>query len=643
MKRKNSTGYKAAAGHNASKSVSGEPTVDPSQEEPINVTPIDFHTAEFNVVDDLDDNMGNYRSFRSLAGIVTADMRHHEERKRRKSSADANVDPLAAEAESQTGDEKAGSDRNVPPVKIVSRGRILIIDTEVGRAARCGGLLNERGLTCALCTPTGVGGDISLSRIGPLSLVKSGSVTISGSFGGFKALVPAEGGQSNLAGVLGYETDTFDLILDLQSEPAYAGKQLPTGYYAAGEDGAGLDEALAELPELRGRFTKPQFTVFLADRCLHGRSRSHDCLRCLDICPVAAISSKDRGIFIDPYICQGCGGCALVCPADAVQLMNPRQEELLAMVRDLLKDSLAGSAVPPSLILSDSDIDDTMLHNLVGNSEKNMVSCEIEEIGRIGLEMMLTTLAYGAGSVTVVCDRHTPAEIRQALEQQARLGILILQGLGQPADRIRFLVQGMEMIKEEAPDFRETASPARYAASQMAPAAFTMDHDKRALTRLAVQHLAEASGLAPSFIPLPAEAPFGGVAISAETCTLCMTCVGVCPSGALAASGETPRLTLVESRCHQCGLCVEACPEGAIQLRPRLLSSVKAADTSVVLREAEPFRCLDCGEPFASEAMIHRMEEKLMGHWMYGSERQRRRLRLCRTCRTRDALMAKDF
>jgi ferredoxin len=643
MKRKNSTGYKAAAAPNASRAVSGEPTADSSQQEPTKITPIDFHTAEFNVVDDLDDNIGNYRSFRSLAGIVTADMRHHEERKRKKSAAGANADPLAAEIENQPGNNMAGRDRNTPPVKIVSRGRVLIIDTDVGRAARCGDFLNERGLTCTLCTPTSVGADISLSRIGSLPLVRSDSVAISGSFGGFKALVPAEGGQRNLAGVFGYETDNFDLVLDLQPEPAYAGKQLPTGYYAPGDDGAGLDAALAELPEMRGRFTKPQFAVFRANRCLHGRSRTHDCLRCLKICPVEAISSKDRKIYIDPYICQGCGGCALVCPADAIQLMNPRQEELLAMLRDLLTDSFAGSGTPPALILSDRNIDDTMLRNLVGNSEKNMVSCEIEEIGRIGLEMMLSTLAYGAGSVTVVCDRDMPAEIRQALEQQARLGMLILQGLDQPPDRIRFQVQGAEMIDPEDPDFEETTPVTRYAVPSMAPATFSTDHDKRTLTRLAVQHLAEASGLEQSFIPLPAEAPFGGVAIEAEACTLCMTCAGVCPSGALEANGETPRLTLMESRCHQCGLCVEACPEDAVQLLPRLLSTVEAADTLAVLRETEPFRCLECGEPFASEAMIHRMEEKLTGHWMYGSDRQRRRLRMCRTCRTRDALIAKDF
>jgi hypothetical protein len=62
-----------------------------------------------------------------------------------------------------------------------------------------------------------------------------------------------------------------------------------------------------------------------------------------------------------------------------------------------------------------------------------------------------------------------------------------------------------------------------------------------------------------------------------------------------------------------------------------------------VLREVEPFRCVECGEPFAAPAMISRMEEKLNGHWMFGGKRQRRRLRMCRTCRTRDALTAGEY
>ena len=45
-------------------------------------TAIDFHSAEFNRVDDLTDFSGNVQSFEPLGDIVTADMRHQMERLR---------------------------------------------------------------------------------------------------------------------------------------------------------------------------------------------------------------------------------------------------------------------------------------------------------------------------------------------------------------------------------------------------------------------------------------------------------------------------------------------------------------------------------------------------------------------------------
>jgi ferredoxin len=140
---------------------------------------------------------------------------------------------------------------------------------------------------------------------------------------------------------------------------------------------------------------------------------------------------------------------------------------------------------------------------------------------------------------------------------------------------------------------------------------------------------------------MPEGSPFGAVAVDPSACTLCMACAVACPAGALSAGGETPRLTFIESRCHQCGLCADTCPEHAMHLTPRILCD-PAVDTPVVLQEAEPFRCIVCGEPFATQAMINRMQNKLAGHWMYAAERQLRRLQMCRTCRTRDALTSQD-
>jgi ferredoxin len=141
---------------------------------------------------------------------------------------------------------------------------------------------------------------------------------------------------------------------------------------------------------------------------------------------------------------------------------------------------------------------------------------------------------------------------------------------------------------------------------------------------------------------MPDGSPFGAVAVDSAACTLCMACAVACPSGALSAGRDTPRLTFIESRCHQCGLCRDACPEDAIRLEPRILCDPAAVDVPAVLREAEPFRCVVCGAPFATQVMVDRMQDKLAGHWMYAGERQLRRLRMCRICRTRDALESKD-
>ncbi len=80
-----------------------------------------------------------------------------------------------------------------------------------------------------------------------------------------------------------------------------------------------------------------------------------------------------------------------------------------------------------------------------------------------------------------------------------------------------------------------------------------------------------------------------------------------------------------------------------MRLLPRMLCDPDAVEAPAVLNEAEPVRCVECGVPFASQAMISRIRGKLAGHWMYGGDRQLRRLQMCRTCRTRDALSSQDI
>jgi Pyruvate/2-oxoacid:ferredoxin oxidoreductase delta subunit len=472
--------------------------------------------------------------------------------------------------------------------------------------------------------------DVPLSWFNRPALIEADDVFITGAFGGFAAVVTVKGYQRHL-------TERFDLVLDLQPTPFFAGRRLPVGYYAPGQNPEDLHDVLAELPEMRGRFEKPQFTLFQKSRCLHGKSRNRDCRRCLEVCPFGAIQTDGREISVNHYLCQGCCCCALVCPADAICMVHPSQAELLDILQRSLESCKANAVFPQTLVISDSQ-------NAEGNGKNDsVVNFEVEEIGYVGLDVVLAAISYGVRMVVVACGQQNPPKIREAVAWQTQMARAILKGLDMPEGKVRFVVippedddSIEEVLRTDGPDVQFNNSP-------MPPLADSSVNARRALVRLAVQHLYEKSGAKRPWFVLPAGSPFGTVAVDHNTCTLCMACATACPSGALAAGGDVPRLLFIESRCHQCGLCEETCPEHAIQLQTRMLCDPEALEARVVLHEADAFRCIKCDSPFAPKAMVNRMQERLKGHWMYANERQLRRLQMCRVCRTRDALMSEDM
>jgi ferredoxin len=135
-------------------------------------------------------------------------------------------------------------------------------------------------------------------------------------------------------------------------------------------------------------------------------------------------------------------------------------------------------------------------------------------------------------------------------------------------------------------------------------------------------------------IALPAAAPFGTVEVNVEGCTLCLSCVSACPTGAMSADSERPMLKFTEDACVQCGLCAATCPEKVISLKPQL--DFRAATASArVVKEEEPFHCISCGKPFGVKSTIERVTAKLEGkHWMFtGNAKRLDVLKMCEDCR----------
>jgi ferredoxin len=152
--------------------------------------------------------------------------------------------------------------------------------------------------------------------------------------------------------------------------------------------------------------------------------------------------------------------------------------------------------------------------------------------------------------------------------------------------------------------------------------------------RLALRELQRAAPSPINVIALPADAPFGAVDIDVEGCTLCLSCVSACPTGALLDDPDQPMLRFVEDVCVQCGLCKATCPEKVITLKPQL--DFRAATAAArVLKQEEPFNCIRCGKPFGVKSTIERVATALAGkHWMYqAADRRLDAIRMCADCR----------
>ena len=142
-------------------------------------------------------------------------------------------------------------------------------------------------------------------------------------------------------------------------------------------------------------------------------------------------------------------------------------------------------------------------------------------------------------------------------------------------------------------------------------------------------------------VSLPGEAIFGTVAID-DACTLCQSCVSICPGKALHSGNGVPQLQFVESNCLQCGLCTKICPENAITRFPRLLFEREQRNNSRILYEEPAFKCISCGKPFATASVIESMLTKLQYHSMFQSERARNRLKMCEDCRVVDVVQDEE-
>jgi len=522
----------------------------------------------------------------------------------------------------------------VPVITLTSEGATLLYGKDE-RVIEAANLLKDHLDVTVLITEDDA---VPPSSVTQFPLLSGTIRAASGHLGGFKLRVdnyaaPAPSSRARLQfSALRDDVELqCDVLIDLSGgAPLFSSPDLRDGYLRADPaDTAAVLRAVLRARDLSGTFEKPRYIIFTEHLCAHSRSNIVGCRRCLDLCPTGAIAPNGDHVAIDAQICAGCGQCAAACPTGAAAYALPASDALLRKLRVLLATYVEVGGVQPVLLFHDGDHGRPLIEALARHGDglpANVLPVEINEITQIGLEALAGAFAYGAMAVRFLL-RSKPRHDLTGLIRTIVLGQAIVAGLGFDGPRIA-------SIETDDPDvLGETLRAIEALKAVAKPATFAAVGKKREVLQLALRELHATAPAPVDVIALPEGAPFGRVEVDVEGCTLCLSCVSACPTGALSDDPERPLLRFTEDACVQCGLCKSTCPEKVIRLKPQIDFRAATASSRVV-KEEDPFLCIRCGAPFGVKSSVERVAAKLEGkHWMYKDSKRLDLVKMCADCR----------
>jgi len=540
----------------------------------------------------------------------------------------------------------------MPPLELVamvSTGIILILGRDETAIEAGRRLADHLDVTVMLSRPK----DVAPPRRTAFPVVKGTVAKASGVLGKFELgiddyALPSPSSRSTLS--FGPSRDeavsACDIVLDLTgNRPLFPAHELRPGYLRADPgDPAAVERAIFEATQLVGEFDKPRYIKFDAGLCAHSRSTIVGCTRCLDLCPTGAIEPAGDSVAIDPEICAGCGQCAAACPTGAASYMLPPVEAVATRLRMLLRSYREAGGRDALVLFHDGEHGEELIDALARFGDglpANVLPVAVNEITQVGPELLAALFAYGASGARFL-GRSKPKHDLLGLSRTLDTTGTILTALG-------YGEAAVELIETDDPDILRAELLDAVAATSgngaREPAGFLPVPSKRGLLELAFREMHRVAPTPVDVIPLAAGAPFGGINVEVEGCTLCLSCVSACPVDALSDNPERPTLRFTESLCVQCGLCAATCPENVITLEPRL-DFAAWQEPKRLVKEEEPFHCIACSKPFGTRSTIERVMQKLGGsHWMFAGENGEQRLRvlqMCEDCRV-EAVVNESF
>lgn len=341
--------------------------------------------------------------------------------------------------------------------------------------------------------------------------------------------------------------------------------------------------------------------------CQYAFRRELCCAKCVEICPTRAIVRLDEKMELDFSMvdCVGCGDCVSICPSGSLEftpLPKASFSKLLSFYKgkkillidenfplESLDISLHANVLP--LVLNTRHLNETHLLALLQSSGANLMLCSSHfSKGNEEFFELLNTLferKFGKKAIIKAFDK-------QSLEQALNECEFI--------EKLAFELPQSPMLKRE-------------------------EFAKRLLNLVGDGDF----GVVKSGEWLR----YGQVKVNADTCTLCLACVGACNVGALVADSKENALKFNPSLCTTCGYCALSCAEKDTISCERSGLELNASFFHFrTLAQDELFACVECGKEFATKKAVQKVAA-LMKEQFSSNEKKLKSLYCCADCKAK--------
>ncbi len=465
----------------------------------------------------------------------------------------------------------------------------------------------------------------------------------SGSLGDFRVEVGESLGKS-----ADFANATFAQIIFF-SAPSEAKKpQLGIHFVSDYENQSTLYD---EIDALIGDFSFEKTILFDEKKCQYfhrDKTEFSYCADCVAVCPTMAISANDakRELVFSQIDCVLCGKCVAVCPSGAMQKSNATITNLnkalklykgkIAVVCENKEDFERFCESAESAFCrhserseeskkNDKRFVDSLVATLPQNDKiwANFAPLILPSINMLN-EAYLLSILQESGRICVILGDSNKDFDSHLKECADFVNDLYNRIVGQNAV---FMVdlsanQNADFITHSA---KETHLP--YYHYDISESEFI-----REIVANRVRFLIKDDDF--GTLKNSANLIYTDLKIDAEKCTLCMSCVESCNANALISAKDNFTLLLNPSLCTACGYCIDTCAEKCIEMS---LSGYRLNEnflTHRVLASDEPFRCVECGEIYATNKSIQKIKGILQPLFM-GDSTKLKSIECCEKCKVK--------